>query len=155
MIEAMLPHGVAAMMECQTDNKARTMAAIRLIVSKAGGSITPTAFMFTKQGRISFEEQDKVGMEDALEEAIEAGALDITSEENKILVETPPAEIMAVAERLQKSLGLQLEKAEVMYVPNADSMVTLSAEQAEEVQNILDSLEEEPSLQNLYINAVS
>ncbi|KIW97405.1 uncharacterized protein Z519_02797 [Cladophialophora bantiana CBS 173.52] len=154
-IEAMLPHGVAAMIECQTDNKARTLTDIRYIITKAGGTVTPTAFMFAKKGRVSFEEQEKIGVEDALEDAIEAGALDIASEENKLVVETEPGDVMAIAQKLQGKLGLQVDKAEVIYVPNEDSMVSLSTQQEEEVQTILDSLEEDPSLQNLYINAVA
>jgi transcriptional/translational regulatory protein YebC/TACO1 len=154
-IEAMLPHGVAALIECQTDSKNRTLADIRLIVHRAGGTITPTAFLFEKKGRISFGEQEKVGVDEALEEAIDAGALDITSEENRLVVETPPAAMMDVAQRLQDRLGLRVDKAEVVYVPNEDSMVALSDEQVGEVQTVLDSLEEDPSLQSLYINATS
>jgi transcriptional/translational regulatory protein YebC/TACO1 len=152
-IEAMLPHGVAAMIECQTDNKARTLMDIRYIIGKAGGTTTPTAFMFEKKGRVSFEEQDKVGAEDALEDAIEAGALDISLEERKLVVETEPADVMAVAQELQKKLQIQVEKAEVVYVPNADSAVALSEEQEAELQGILNSLEEDPSVQNLFVNA--
>lgn len=148
----MLPHGVAALIECQTESKNRTLADIRLIVNRAGGTVTPTAFLFEKKGRILFEEQGKIGLEEALEEAIDAGALDVTSEEDKLVVETLPADVMAVGQRLQDRLGVQVEKAEVIYVPNEDSMVTLSEEQEEEVQKVLDSLEEDPSLQNLYIN---
>ncbi len=152
-IEAMLPHGVAAMIECQTDNKARTLTDIRYIINKAGGNATPTAFMFEKKGRVSFEEQDRIGVEDALDDAIEAGALDISSEENTLVVETEPTEVMAVARQLQQKLELQVEKAEVVYLPNEDSAVTLSQEQEDEIQSILDSLEEDSSVQNLYINA--
>ncbi|ETI23681.1 hypothetical protein G647_05484 [Cladophialophora carrionii CBS 160.54] len=152
-IEAMLPHGVAAMIECQTDNKARTLTDIRYIITKAGGTATPTAFMFEKKGRVCFEEQEKISVEDALEEAIEAGALDISSEDNRLVVETEPADVMAVAQKLQKKLELQVEKAEVVYVPNEDSVVTLSEEQEDEVQSILNSLEEDPSVHNLYVNA--
>jgi transcriptional/translational regulatory protein YebC/TACO1 len=158
-IEAMLPHGVAAMIECQTDNKKRTIADIRYIITRAGGNATPTSFLFEKKGRIVFEEQDKVGLDDALEEAIDAGALELTSEDDndtKLVVETPPAEVMEIAQALQARLGLRMEKAEVVYVPNEDSLVTtLSEEQEEEIQNILDALEEDPSFQNVYINAVS
>ncbi|KAJ9603362.1 hypothetical protein H2200_012140 [Cladophialophora chaetospira] len=152
-IEAMLPYGVAAMIECQTDNKARTLTDIRYIINKAGGTSTPTAFLFEKKGRVTFEEQEKLGVEEALEDAIEAGALDISSEEKRLVIETEPAEVMAVAQTLQKKLNLQVEKAEVVYVPNEDSVVTLSDEQGDAVQIILDSLEDDPSVQNLYINA--
>ena len=151
-IEAMLPHGIAAIIECQTDNKARTLMNVRTILGKAGGTTTPTAFMFAKKGRLSFEEQDKIGVEDALEDAIEAGALDIFSEEKKLMVETEPVDVMAIAQKLQEKLQLQVEKAEVVYVPNEDSVVALSREQEDQMQGILESLEEEPSVQNLYVN---
>jgi len=165
LIEAMLPHGVAALLECQTDNKARTLQDIRLIVSKAGGTMTPTAFLFEKKGRICFEEQDQIGVDDALEEAIEAGASDISMDSMdggadnnnlRLVVETPPESVMDVAQRLQdKFESLRVEKAEVVYDPNEDSLVRLTPEQGEEVGKVLDALEEDPALQNLYVNATS
>lgn len=153
IIEALLPHGVAAVVECETDNKRRTLQDIRLIINRAGGSIGPTAFLFEKKGRIHFEEQDKIGIDEALEEAIEAGALDIVEEESKLVVETPPTELMAIAERLQESLKIRVEKSEVIYVPNEDTMVPLTDEQAEQLQPVLDALEADGSFQALYINA--
>lgn len=155
LIEAILPHGVAAMIECQTDNKNRTIQDLRLIISKAGGTVTPTAFLFEKKGRIVFEEQDKLGVDDVLEEAIEAGALDISSEATKLEVETAPADVMDVARRLQDRFGLRAEKAEVVYVPNEDSLVSLTQQQEEELERVLDSIEEDPCVQGLYVNAVS
>ncbi|KIW51790.1 hypothetical protein PV05_10475 [Exophiala xenobiotica] len=157
LIEAMLPCGVAALIECQTDNKARTLQDIRLIVSKAGGTMTPTSFLFEKKGRIVFEEQETIGVDEALEEAIEAGASDISMDgaDNKLVVETPPDAVMDVAQRLQDKFGLRVEKAEVVYDPNEDSLVKLTAEQGEEVGKVLDALEEDPALQNLYVNATS
>ncbi|KAI1611876.1 glucose-1-phosphate adenylyltransferase [Exophiala viscosa] len=154
-IEAMLPHGVATMIECLTDNKARTLSDIRMIVNRAGGTITPTAFLFEKKGRISFQEQDKIGVDEALEEAIDAGALDISSEEGRLVVETPPTDVMEVALRLQDRFGVRIEKVEVVYDPNDDALVTLTEEQEEEVGKVLDTLEEDPALQNLYVNATS
>lgn len=153
VIEAILPHGVAAIIECESDNKARTLQDIRLIVNKAGGTITPTAFLFERKGRIQFEEQTKVGVDDALEEAIEAGAMDLVSEDDRLVVETSPTEVSAVAERLSKSLNLSVEKSEIVYVPNEDSLVALTDEQDSELQRILESLENDNSFQNLYINA--
>ncbi|EXJ83706.1 hypothetical protein A1O1_07330 [Capronia coronata CBS 617.96] len=155
MIECMLPHGVAAMIECQTDNRKRTISDLRNIINKAGGTTTPTAFLFEKKGRILFEEQGKLGVDDILEEAIDAGALDISFEDNRLSVETAPADVMDVARRLQDQFGLRAEKAEVVYVPNEDSLVKLTPEQEEELDRILDSIEEDTSVQELYINAVS
>lgn len=155
VIEAMLPHGVAAIIECESDNKARTLQDIRLIVHKAGGTITPTAFLFERKGRITFEEQDKIGEDDALEAAIEAGALDLESEDGRLVVETPPTELTAIADRLSDKLNLTVEKTEIVYVPNEDSMVPLAEEQDDQLQVIFDTLENDHSFQNLYVNAIS
>jgi len=151
----MLPFGVAAMIECQTESKARVLQDIRSIVNRNGGTVTPTAFLFEKKGRISFEKQDKVGVDEALEEAIDAGALDITSEDGQLVVDTPPAEVAAITQRLQDRLQLRAERSEIVYAPKEESVVTLTEEQGLQLQSVLDLLEEEPSLQNLYINAVS
>ncbi|KAJ9638499.1 uncharacterized protein PV06_09609 [Exophiala oligosperma] len=162
IIETMLPHGVAALLECQTDNKARTLQDIRLILSRAGAAVTPTAFLFEKKGRITFEEQQendqgsKVGVDEALEDAIEAGADDVsTDEDGRLVIDTPPEDVMDVAKKLQEKLGLRVDKAEVVYDPNGESMVSLTPEQEEEVGKVLEALEEDPSLQNLYVNATS
>ncbi|KEF61473.1 uncharacterized protein A1O9_03039 [Exophiala aquamarina CBS 119918] len=152
IIEALLPHGVAAVVECETDNKRRTLQDIRVIINKAGGTVGPTSFLFEKKGRIHFEEQDKIGVDEALEAAIDAGALDIVEEESRLVVETPPTELTAIAERLQETLKIRMEKSEVVYVPNDDTMVPLTDEQAGELQPVLDALEADPSCQALYIN---
>lgn len=153
-IEALLPHGVAAVIECEADNKKRVLQNINLIINKAGGSIGPTAYLFERRGRIQFEEQDKIGVDDALEEAIEAGAMDIVEEDNKLVVETPPTELAAIAERLQESLKIRVEKSSVIYVPNEDTMVPLTETQAEQLQPVLDALEADPDFQALHINAL-
>ncbi|KAL2426554.1 transcriptional regulatory protein [Exophiala dermatitidis] len=155
IIEAILPHGVAAMIECETDNKNRTLSDLRHVIKVGGGTVTPTAFLFEKKGRIVFEEQDKLGVDDVLEKAIDAGALDISSEDKKLTVETEPADVMDVARSLQDQFGLQAEKAEVVYIPNEDTVVPLTPEQQEELERILDSIEEDPTVQGLYVNAVS
>jgi transcriptional/translational regulatory protein YebC/TACO1 len=153
LIEALLPHNVAAIIDCQTDNKNRTLQDIRGIISRAGGTLTPVSFMFERKGKIWFREQDKVGVDEALDEAIEAGATDIISEEGKLVVETPPSEVTSVADRLSKSLELEVERLEIVYDPNEETMVKLTDGQGEELQPILDAIEDDPSLQNLYINA--
>ncbi|OAP54063.1 hypothetical protein AYL99_11597 [Fonsecaea erecta] len=75
----------------------------------------------------------------ATEDAIKAGALDIASEENKLVVETAPADVIAVAQKLQNKLGIQLEEAQVVCMPNKDSMITLSAEQEPENKSTYDA----------------
>lgn len=151
-IEAMLPHGVAAIIECQTEQKARVIQDIRSIIGKKGGNVTPTAFLFDRIGRIWFEAKDEVGVDEVMDDAIDAGATDITMENDKIVVDTDPAEVASVSKELVQRLRLQLDRTEIMFIPKEDSLVTLDNVQGEEVQNLLDLLDEEPSLQNLYVN---
>lgn len=153
-IEAMLPFGVAAMIECLTESKARTLQDVRYTVNRNGGIVTPTAFLFERKGKIWFQKQEQITVDDALEEAIDAGALDIIDEEGALVIETPPAEVTAIAQHLQEKLRIQVERSEVVYAPKEDSMITLTEAQGLELQKILDFIEEESSLQNLYINAV-
>ncbi|KAK5065276.1 hypothetical protein LTR84_001114 [Exophiala bonariae] len=152
-IEALLPYGVAAVIECEADNKKRVLQNILLIINKAGGSAGPTAYLFERRGRIEFEEQDKVGIDEALEEAIEAGAIDIVEEENKLVVETPATELAAISARLQESLKIRVEKSSVIYVPKEDTVVPLTDEQAEQLQPVLDAIEADNDFQALHINA--
>lgn len=153
-IEAMLPFGVAAMIECQTEQKLRVLQDIRLIVNKSGGTVTPTAFLFDRKGKIWFEHKQGVGVDEALDEAVEAGAEDITMEDDQLVVETPPADVTAVAQKLKERLQLQIHRTEILFVPKSDLLVRLDDSQGAELQRTLDAIEDEPSLQNLYINAV-
>jgi transcriptional/translational regulatory protein YebC/TACO1 len=154
-VECLLPHGVAAIIECQTESKTRVLKDIRLILSKNGGTVTPTAFLFEKKGRIWFQEQGELGEDEVLEEAIEAGATEVTTEEGKLVVETAPSDVSTVSERLQERFKLQVERSEIVFDPNEDTLVALSDAQSAELQGVLDLIEEEPSLQSLYINATT
>ena len=153
LIEAMLPHGVAALIECQTESKGRILQDVRLKINRSGGSVTPTAFMFRKKGKIQFAKQTDVTVEDILVEAIEAGATQVDLDDGRILVETEPKDLTTAAQRLMDKYRLVLERSELMYTPKEDSMVSLSDAEAEDIENIVEALEEEPSLQNVYLNA--
>lgn len=89
-----------------------------------------------------------------MDEAIEAGAEDIAMEDGKLAVETPPTEVTMVAQRLQESLQLKIHKTELLYVPKEETVVALSEEQGAQLQDVISSIEDDPSLQALHLNAV-
>ncbi|RMZ83598.1 hypothetical protein DV738_g962, partial [Chaetothyriales sp. CBS 135597] len=133
-VEAMLPHGVAAIIEYQTESKAKVLQDIRALINKKGGSITPTAYI----------------VDDVLEEAIEAGATDVTSEDDgQVVVETEPADVVAVSERLQERLKAQVERVEIIMEAKEDAMVELDSNQAADLEGLIELIEDEPSLQNV------
>ena len=152
MIEAMLPHGVAAIIECSTEQKGRVLQDVRTIIVKRGGNVTPTTFLFDRIGRVWFRAQDGIGVDEVMDEAIDAGAIEITMEEGQIVVDTDPAQVSIVAKQLEGRLKLQVERSDILFVPKAESLVELDEERSEEVQNVLNLIDEEPSLQSVYVN---
>ncbi|KAL4884062.1 transcriptional regulator TACO1-like protein [Aspergillus karnatakaensis] len=155
-IEAILPHSVAAVIECQTESKARLLQDIRHVIKEAGGTATPTAYLFEKRGRILFEKKDGFSADDCLDQAIEAGAADISSDgQGRILVFTEPSETNSVGEALSKSAGLAIEELEIIWAPNQDTLVELKdEEQIQEIEELLAELRDEPSVRDIYLNTI-
>lgn len=153
-VEAMLPYA-AMVIQYQTDQKARVMQEIRSIIKRAGGSVTPTAFMFEKKGRIWFERKAEVSVDDILDEAIEAGATDVEEEHGQLVVDTDPTATSSVAQRLCEKFGLNVEKSEILYDPKDDSMVQVQGQQGIELDAVIDSIEDSPGLQNIYLNVAN
>ena len=150
----MLPSSVAAIIECQTDQKGRVLQDLRSIITRHGGSVTPTGFLFEKKGRIFLEEKDGVGPDEVLEAAIEAGALDVSvDDEGHIFVDTQPKDVAAVAEELGQTLEVPVESASIIYDPKQDSMVLLEGAAAHELRTVIGMLEDDPSVQGVYVNA--
>lgn len=148
----MLPNGIAAVIEYQTDSKARVLQDIRSIIKRAGGNVTPTSFLFDKKGRIWFERKAEVGVDDVLDEAIEAGAMDVEAEDGQLIVDTDPKDVTSIGQKLCAKFGLSLEKSEILYDPKEESIVRLQEDQSTELGVIIGSIEDDPALQNIYMN---
>ena len=154
LLEAILPPSVATIIECQTDNKLRTLADLRLLIKEAGGSVSTVAFMFEKKGRIIIRKKDGVGVDEVLEPALEAGVLDVDEDaEGRVVLYTEPALTNKTAERLAKELDVEIEESEIIYDPNEDTKVPLEDEgAAKELGSFLDELQEVQGVQGVYIN---
>lgn len=151
----MLPHGVAAIMEGQTESKNRIMADVKSIIQRAGGALTPTAFSFEKKGKVWFKPHESVGLDEAMDEAIEAGAEEIVQEDGQLVVDTSPENVSAIGQRLQTTLGLVIDKSQILYDPKEETMAKLDEDQAIEIQAVLDQLDDLDDLQEIYINGVT
>ena len=155
-IEAMLPHSVATVIECQTDQKGRVLQDVRYIVKELGGIVTPTTYLFEKKGRIIFEKRDGLSPDDYLDQAIEAGAADIAADEKGRLVAfTEPTETKHVGESLAKMTGLNIEELEIIWEPNKDTLVNVDEEQAKELEVMLSALREDTSVRDIYLNTAT
>ncbi|HSD61423.1 MAG TPA: YebC/PmpR family DNA-binding transcriptional regulator [Burkholderiales bacterium] len=144
--------GAAVMVDCMTDNRARTVAEVRFAFGKNGGNLGTdgsVSYLFKHCGQIVFApgaSEDKV-----MEAAIEAGAEDvITNEDRSVEVITAPGDFQAVRDALVKA-GLKPAIAEVTMKPGNE--VVLTGEDGRRMQKLLDALDDLDDIQNVYTNA--
>ncbi len=145
------PNGVALLIEGLTDNKNRTTAEVRNILSKKGGSLAgpgSTAFMFTKKGFISIA-KDKISEDAIMDIALEAGAEDIVSDKQTHEVTCEPAQFEAVKQAITAK-NIPIETAEVTMLPT--STIKVVGDGARQVLGLMEALEEHEDIQNVHAN---
>ena len=129
----MIPPSVATVIECQTDSKLKTLQDIRQLIAKFGGTVTPTTYMFERKGKVVFEKVDGVGLDEVLEEVIEAGAIDVNEDDDgKIIIYTDPSSTKSVEEHLSDTLRFKVESSDIIWDANEDTKVTIESEAAAE-----------------------
>ena len=144
------PNGVAVIVEFMTDNRTRTVADVRHTFAKYGGNLGVSgsvAFLFERKGLLSFPLA--VDFEKLFEAALEAGAEDVKDEGDSFEVITDPATFMEVRDALVAA-GLEFETAEVTMLPQ--TQVQLAGKQAESMLKLMDKLEDNDDVQNVYAN---
>ena len=146
------PAGVALIVEALTDNRNRTAGAVRSYLSKNGGALGETgsvAFMFDHVGQIVYPatagDADKV-----LEAAIEAGADDVQSSDEGHVILTSFADMTEVARKLEAALGSEAETVKAIWRPQ--TLTTLDEEKASAVLKLIDILEDDDDVQDVYSN---
>ncbi|MGN0740609.1 MAG: YebC/PmpR family DNA-binding transcriptional regulator [Treponema sp.] len=150
--EGYAPGGVAVMVEVLTDNHNRAAADVRNIFTKNGGNLGTTGSvsrMFQRKGTIEFD-AEKVNEDDVMEVALEAGADDVNNEDGVITVTTTPEAFSAVADALNEK-GFESLSADVGMVP--DAYTAVDKETAAKVQKLIDRLEDNDDVQNVYHTA--
>ncbi len=147
------PGGIAVMVDCMTNNRNRTVSEVRHAFTKHGGNLGTdgsVAYLFKKQGQMTFA--PGVDEERLMEHALELGAEDIISNDDKsIEVLTSPENFLTIKEALVKS-GFQPEHAEITMLANTDVTIT-DKDTAESVMNLIDALEDLDDVQEVYSNA--
>jgi len=146
------PGGVALIVDTMTDNKNRTVAEIRHVLSKFGGNLGTdgsVSYLFTKIGLISF--QDKIDEDTIMESALEGGAEDIiTNDDNSVDIITNPDNLVDVKEAILAA-GFKPENTEVTM--RASTTNELDKKGAETMMKLLDALEDLDDVQKVYSNA--
>jgi YebC/PmpR family DNA-binding regulatory protein len=149
--EAYAPGGGAMLIEVLTDNKNRAAAEIRNLLNRSGanlGASGSVSYLFKRRGVLSYD--GEVYTEDQImEAAIEAGADDVVNEEGTIIVYTDPASFESVLDAMN-SKNFATLGAEISMVP--DAYIAADADTGAKVQKLIDKLEENEDVQNVYHN---
>ena len=146
------PGGAAVLVESLTDNKNRTVADIRNIFGKHGGSLGENgcvAWMFEKKGYIAVESK-AVDEEVLMETALDAGADDIREDDSNFEVITAPEDFNAVKEAID-SASIPYIVAEITMLPQ--STTNLAGKEAQQMVRLMDMLEDNDDIQKVYTNA--
>ena len=145
------PGGVAIMMDIITDNKNRTVAEVRHLLSKYGGNLGENgsvSWVFDTKGQIILD--SNTGEEDVVfEAALEAGADDFEANDSFYTITTEPTVLMDVRDSLENA-GYEIRSAEIEMVPI--TLQKLEGKEAQSALKLMDELEDNDDINKLYSN---
>ncbi len=147
--EAYGPGGVGIIIEVATDNKNRTMPEVRHTLDKNGGRMAEPGsvmFQFTRKGVIVISEKG----DDALMAALDAGAEDVSDEEDGTEIYTSASDLMKVRQALVDA-GLTVTSAELQYIAN--NGIAVEGETGEKLEKLLDALDDLDDVVAVHTNA--
>ncbi|MCP4643307.1 MAG: YebC/PmpR family DNA-binding transcriptional regulator [bacterium] len=143
--------GVAVIVDVLTDNKNRTVAEIRHLLTKHGGSMAENGAVtwnFESKGLITVP-KDACDEDEIFEKAVEAGADDVDTEGDVYEIATEPGELHAVHVALEEA-GLTVENAQLTMYPK--NTVKVEGREAGAVLRLMEALEDQDDAQNVYAN---
>jgi YebC/PmpR family DNA-binding regulatory protein len=151
VLEGYGPHGVAILVHAATDKRTRTVPEIRNIFGKYGGALGEAgcvSWMFDKKGVIAVK-ADAVAEDDLMEIVLEAGAEDLTRQGDNYEIITQLSAFMPVRKSLEEK-KIPMESSDITMI--AKNEVKLTKNQAESVLKLMELLEENDDVQNVYAN---
>ena len=143
--------GVAIFMEVLTDNKNRTVAEIRHLITKYGGNLGENgsvSWMFDKKGQIIITKEDQ-NEDNLFEESINAGAEDFDVDEENFIVKTDPLEVMNVRKNLEDN-GYKIDSAKVEMLPK--NLHKIDKDKSEKAIILLEAIEDHEDIKSVYTN---
>jgi YebC/PmpR family DNA-binding regulatory protein len=149
--EGYLPHGIAAYIECTSDNQQRTVSNVRSIFNKFSGNLGTNgslSFLFDRKGVFTIPLGD-LDQEEFELEMIDAGAEEIELEDKFVTVTTAMEDFGSLQKKLEE-LGVEPENAELRRIPK--DTVTLDLDEAKKIMRIIETFEEDDDVQNVFHN---
>ena len=147
------PSGVAVIVDTLTDNKNRSAGNVRSAFTKGGGNMGTTGcvgFMFQEKGEIVIEKGD-LDEEELMMMALDAGAEDFNSDEEEVFIITTSPDDFGVVREALEAEGLEFLEAAVKMIP--DTYTEIDEDTAKKFQKMLDLLEDDDDVQEVYHNA--
>lgn len=145
--------GVAVVVSTLTDKKNRSVATVRHAFAKCGGNMGASGcvnWMFAKKGQIIIERTEAMDEDEIMMLALEAGAEDFNAEQEMFEIITTVENFGVVREALEEA-GFEFASAELTMIP--DNIMPISMEGAVKVQKLIDMLEDDDDVQDVYHNA--
>ena len=151
--EGYAPFGVAIFVETATDNTTRTVANIRSYFNKFGGSLGTTGsleFLFEHKCVFNIKAKEGVSLEDLELELIDYGVDEVNEEEDGEVVLYGEFSQNSNIQKYLEEQGYEITKVEFVRIPNDQKQLT--AEQAEQVNKLIERIEEDDDVQNVFHN---
>lgn len=158
ILEGRAPHGIAVLVECATDNNNRTVANVRSYFNKFGGSLGTSGsveYMFDRKSVFRFKSDKPYDLEELELDMIDYGVEEIFEEEdedgNKSICVYGEFTAFNAIQKYIEDNGFELVSAEFTRLPNTE-LVELSGDQRAEVDKLVEKIEEDEDVQNVYTN---
>lgn len=151
LYEGYASNGVALMIECVTENRNRTVAELRHILTKAGGSMGDPGSVIWQFDRVTYfaVPNDKVDFDNMFELAVEAGADDVRQDDDLIEIIGSPSSFQSIADHFSKA-NITPEDSGIRYLPKQE--ISLDVDKTIKVMKTIETLEELDDVQNIYSN---
>ena len=146
------PHGSLIFVETATDNNTRTVANVKTIFGKNGGSLAPTGsleFMFDRKAIFEFNKTEEMDIEELEMELIDAGLEDIEEEEGVVIVTGAYTDFGTLNAAFDE-LKIELTKAVLERISNNPK--TFTEVELEEINKLVDKLEDDEDVQSVFVN---
>lgn len=146
------PHGVLVYVECATDNPTRTVANVKSYFNKAGGGVVPNGsfeYMFNRKAVFEFEKTDEMDIEEMELELIDHGLEEIEENDDMVYVYGDYTSFGSLSTALEE-MEIDVKKSELQRI--ATQPVEFTEEQLEEIEKMLDKIEDDDDIQNVFTN---
>lgn len=147
------PFGIAIYVETATDNTTRTVANVRSVFNKFGGSLGTSGsldFIFSHKAMFTIAKKEGLSMDDLILELIDFGVdEEYDEDENEITIYGDPKSFSAIQKYLEEN-GYEIKGSEFTRIPNDEK--ELNEEQRATIDKIVERLEEDEDVQNVYTN---